>query len=126
MQNKRKKHKPAVSQLIASPTIGSHHILRDDAAWLLVINHERSVKFSETQYRALKPLLSGGGMANEDLLEEVYGESAAMVGRESLNELIKKIRDKLRPIGLTVLSIEQCGYVLLPIPKRSTRGKGEG
>ncbi len=60
MQNRRKKNRPTESQLVESPMIGTHHILRDDAQRLLVVDQQWSVKFSKLQYRALKLLLAHG------------------------------------------------------------------
>ena len=126
MQSKYKTHKSTASQLIVSPAIGPHHILRDDAARLLIIDHEQSVTFSEMQYRTLKPLLSGSGIVEEDLLEAVYGDEAALMGHEALDQLIRKIRSRLRPVGLTVLRVEQSSYMLLAIPERAKLGRGKG
>ncbi len=119
MHNNRDKNKnrPIASKLVIRPSIGSHHILRDDVQHLLIIDHECSIRFSEMQYCALRLLLAGDAVAEEYLLQEVYGEAATMIGHQTLDQLIRKIRNKLRAVGLTILPIEQSGYILVAIPE---------
>lgn len=68
---------------------------------------------------------SGQGVAEEEILEAVYGQSSAQVEHTTLDRLIRKIRDKLRWVGLTVLLVEQSGYVLVTLPERARRSRGD-
>jgi len=116
-RSERDENKSVESELDVGLVIGSHQIVCDDARCSIIVDHARIVTFSRMQYRALKLLLSGKGVSEENLIEAVYGKSATLMEHEALYQLVRKIRDKLRPIGLTVLPVEQSGYVLVAIPE---------
>lgn len=73
------------------------------------------------QYRAIVVLLQGDSIHNDKLICAVYGNESYADAIKSLDKLIYKIREKLRPLGLTIVNLDKCGYLLQAIPEKRNR-----
>ncbi len=105
--------------LVTCPPIGPHHIQRDDENRVVVIDHQRIIRFSPTQYRLLQPLLKSGSVpvADEVLVRAAFSSELDEAMRENLDKHFDHIRNKLRPHGLSVRRVVNYGYVLLDASK---------
>jgi DNA-binding response OmpR family regulator len=112
----KKRRSSMSSELINGLAIGMHHLSYNDEQRVVIID-QRVVKFSPMRYQALRLLLAGNVIAEEELLTTVYGENASVDSKDSLAKLIRKIRSQLLPLGITIEQVAQRGYVLLPIPE---------
>lgn len=101
--------------LVDCPTIGNHHIQRNDVSRLLVVD-SYGLTFSPLQYQALVLLIQGGVVAERDLIQAVYGNELYGDESKNLKKLIRRIRGKLSSMELTIVDVEKYGYTLLPIP----------
>jgi len=70
------------------------------------------------QYQAVVLLVQGGAIAECDLIQAVYSDESYISGSKNLEKLIRKVRSKLTPLGLTIVDVEKCGYILLSIPEQ--------
>jgi len=105
-----------LSPLVDCSSIGTHHISRDDARRIVVID-KHVVKLSQMQYQLFVPLLQGTVVAEKDLLQVVYGGTTQAGDRENLAKLVRKVREQLLPNGVTIVCVAQRGYALLPVPE---------
>ena len=102
---------------INCPSIGNHRIQRNDGNRIVVIDSQ-ILRFSHMQYQAVKVLLRGDSIHNDELIRAVYGDESYVDALKSLDKLIYKIREKLRPLGLTIVNLDKCGYLLRDIPEK--------
>jgi hypothetical protein len=96
---------------IDCPSIGNHRMQRNDANRILVVD-SHVVRFSPMQYRAVVMLLPGDGIHNDELIRVVYGDGSVAYAIKSLDKLMYKIREKLRPLELTIVNLDKSGYLL--------------
>lgn len=85
------------SAFVDCPTIGTHRIQRNDASRILVVD-SYGLTFSSLQYRALSLLVQGGVIAEQDVIQAVYGDKLYVDGSKNLRKLIRRIRGKLSPM----------------------------
>jgi DNA-binding response OmpR family regulator len=103
------------SALVPCPSIGTHHIHRNDENRILVVD-SLMIKFTPIEYRLLLSLLSGQVVADSNLAREALSCEMDRGVQKNLDKHIDKIRSKLRLAGLGVHRVSKYGYVLLAVP----------
>jgi DNA-binding response OmpR family regulator len=74
------------------------------------------LKFSKKQYQALELLIQGKAVTIDKLIRVVYGDAICGSEATNLGKLIRDIKEKLVPVGITAVKLEGCAYKLEPIP----------
>ena len=97
------------------PSFGNHRIQRNDTRRILVVD-SHALRFSAKQYEALVLLVQGNVVADTELVRAVYSEELYADGSKNLEKLIRKIREQLYPVGLTIERMAKRAYILLAIP----------
>lgn len=104
-----------ISRLVSLSPVGTHHIQRDDANRILVIDN-RLVKFTAMEYRFILPLLDEQAVSDTELAHKVFSNKLEMWMQENIDKHVDKIRTKLRSSGINVYRIIKYGYILLAVP----------
>ena len=107
----RKKGQTQTGTISEVTTANHHHIQRCDAACFLLIDGQRVLLFSPTDYRMVIALLEplGEAVPFEDLVE---GSFDLQRDRGLFGKHITAIRSSLRPLGLTVRCVNNYGYLI--------------
>lgn len=97
-----------------SATIPGHVLAAHDDQRVLVVDGY-PVRFSPLEYRVMHALLDQIQIPVPfaTLAQAAFALDADTLTRRALDKHIDRIRSKLRPCGLTVLSVKTYGYVLL-------------
>lgn len=95
--------------------IGSHKISRNDENRILLID-EQMIRFPPLHYQMLTYLLPGNPVAEAILVKALYGCGLGTEVSNNLGKVVRKIRSRLNPLGLTVERVAKQGYILLAIP----------
>jgi DNA-binding response OmpR family regulator len=100
------------SELIICPSIGTHHIQRNDENRVVIVDH-LMIRFTPTEYRLVLLLLNGQVAPDSTLMQAAFHCEISLQTRENLDKHIDKIRSKLRPSNLNVHRVAKYGYILL-------------
>lgn len=73
------------------------------------------IRFTLLEYRIIKPLVSPFGVPVplKTLARAAFDSPATPTMRRAMDRHVDRMRTKLRPIGLAMLYVTNCGYLLL-------------